>query len=127
MYGSPALDAAWCELTKSGDSPLPAVVAELRSAEVPPRMQVGWSGIFGLRPDLNTFKGGASTFAVGACRHSLAWLPVLRCRLQVAATAAAAAALAPQAAVAQAARQQSLPPKRSDVGLIPDSTRCNLL
>ncbi len=41
VYGSPALDAAWCELTKSGESPLPGVVAALRSAEVPPRMQVG--------------------------------------------------------------------------------------
>ena len=41
MYGSPALDAAWCELTRSGESPLPAVVQELRSAQVPPRMQVG--------------------------------------------------------------------------------------
>ena len=122
MYGSPALDAAWCELTKSGDSPLPAVVAELRSVEVPPRMQVGWSGIVGLRPALSTFKVVALTFAVGACRHSIAWLPVLRCRLRVAAAAAAVAAVAPRAAVAQVARQQSRPPKRSDVGVIPDST-----
>ena len=40
VYGSPALDAAWCELTRAGDNPLPAVVAELRSVEVPQRVQV---------------------------------------------------------------------------------------
>ncbi|PRW58999.1 putative histone-lysine N-methyltransferase ATXR3 isoform X1 [Chlorella sorokiniana] len=56
VYGSPALDAAWCELTKSGDSPLPAVLAELRSAEVPPRMQIAAAGSGG---------GGGATSSSG--------------------------------------------------------------
>jgi hypothetical protein len=40
VYGSPMLDAAWAELTRSGQDPLAAVIAELRAAEVPLRMQV---------------------------------------------------------------------------------------
>jgi hypothetical protein len=40
IYGSPALDAVWCELSGAGDNPLPGVLAELRGAEVPQRVQV---------------------------------------------------------------------------------------
>lgn len=44
VYGSPALDAAWAEVEKGGDNPLPAVVAELRGVDVPPRMQLNAAG-----------------------------------------------------------------------------------
>lgn len=41
IYGSPQLDAAWAEVTRSGGgAALAEVVAELRGAEVPPHMQL---------------------------------------------------------------------------------------
>ncbi|KAL4859889.1 Histone-lysine N-methyltransferase [Chlorella vulgaris] len=38
VYGSPMLDAVWCDLSRSGSNPLPAVVEELRTAVIPQRM-----------------------------------------------------------------------------------------
>ena len=43
VYGSPALDAVWCELSGVGGNPLPGVLAELRGAEVPQRVQLAAS------------------------------------------------------------------------------------
>ena len=42
VYGSPMLDAVWHEVTagRGGADPVPGVVAELRGAEVPARLQV---------------------------------------------------------------------------------------
>lgn len=51
-YGSPMLDTVWCEMSRAagGADPLPGVLAELRDAPVPPRMQAavdpGKSGRF---------------------------------------------------------------------------------
>ncbi|EFN57451.1 hypothetical protein CHLNCDRAFT_142939 [Chlorella variabilis] len=41
VYGSPMLDAVWCELSRGtgGGDPLPGVLSELRGAAVPPRLQ----------------------------------------------------------------------------------------
>lgn len=63
VYGSPMLDAVWCELSRGtgGGDPLPGVLSELRGAAVPPRLQV-------------PMVGAVQQFIVSLCESSMCQL-----------------------------------------------------